>query len=216
MDRLDKIDTMRENAGKLEALLQSVEADTTLDPETKQNQIEAITGKLELGKQKIAEVEKALENREAFEKVHKNNQAKLTEAETVYSKFMGIYSKNVTTENNVDPNATPVQNEAGKLLGAPSFGNVQRMRELSENQELDEMVRENLRIVSDALVAENKAKSITDVNTAVLKGTQGYRGMDQYIKQMQNAVSIGDSVQQEVLTRQLANFKKNILITLNG
>ena len=52
-----------------------------------------------------------------------------------------------------------VEKEATKLLGAPSFGDVKRMQALAENEALSEKLRKTLRVVSDALIAENKAKS---------------------------------------------------------
>ena len=103
-----------------------------------------------------------------------------------------------------------VEKEATKLLGAPSFGDVKRMQALAENEALSEKLRKSLRVVSDALIAENKAKSGKEVNQNVLKGVDGYRGMDQYISEMQTAVQQNDRTQQKILTRQLSNFRSNL------
>ena len=84
------------------------------------------------------------------------------------------------------------------------------MQALAENEALSEKLRKTLRVVSDALIAENKAKSGKEVNQNVLKGVDGYRGMDQYISEMQEAVQQNDRTQQKILTRQLSNFRSNL------
>ena len=105
--------------------------------------------------------------------------------------------------------ATPVE-EATKILGAPSFGDVKRMQQLANDGSLEEEVRTRLRVVSDALIAENKAKNLGNINKAIMKGVPGYRGMAEYMALMTEAVNTNDVSQQNILTRQLNSFASSL------
>ena len=131
-----------------------------------------------------------------------------TAAETAYNSFKKLLDSRKTPEENTESATT--QEEASKLLGAPNFGNVQRMQALVEDQSIDESTRTQLRVVSDALIAENKAKSLGKVNQAILKGEEGNRGMSQYVSEMQTAVKSGDFNQQNILVRQLNKFTSGL------
>ena len=84
------------------------------------------------------------------------------------------------------------------------------MQELASDNTVPEQVRSRLRVVSEALIAENKTKSLADVNKQVMKGVPGFRGMSEYISEMNTAVQNSDMTQQRILTRDITNFEKNL------
>ena len=100
--------------------------------------------------------------------------------------------------------------EVTSILNAPSFDNVARMKELAEDVNLPEATRTTMRIVSDALIAQNRAKTDGDVSNAVLKGTDGFRGLDEYLKLTQEAVSTGNAKVLTSLGGQIQRFEKNL------
>lgn len=215
-DRLDKVDDIKANVLKVQGMIDAVTADSSLTPEQRTSKINILSGMMDQGNKILTQVEKALEDRSGFEALHKKNQDMLSQTEQDYNKFMGMYDKNVPNATAVDPNASPAEVESSKILGAPNFGNVERMQALAVDESLPEITRERLRVVSDALIAENKSKSLGDVNKQVYAGTKGYRGMSQYITQMQKAVEGNDTTQQEVLTRQLGNFTRSLTSKLEA
>lgn len=121
-----------------------------------------------------------------------------------YKQFDDWYK--TKTDNPQTAPANPTE-EATQLLGAPGFGEVKRMQELAADESVPEDIRNKLRVVSEALIAENKAKNLGQVTKDVLKGSNKYRGMSEYISEMQEAVKSGDSAQQRILTRDLSNFE---------
>lgn len=208
-DRLDKLDEMKQKMATVEQLIAGLDS-SGLDPEQVAQQRPIYEGLLSTGNAMIASVESALADREGFEKLHEKNLKALQDTETAYNKFVGSYNTHFKKEEAEDPNAPPEENEANKLLGAPSFGNVGRMQALINSDAVSELVKDKLRVVSDALVAENAAKTLGKINNSVEVGSKGYRGMSQYIQQMQKAVAGNDPIQQQVLTKQLNNFIDNL------
>lgn len=125
------------------------------------------------------------------------------DATTSYNQFDQWYKSRLPEQSQEPATATE---EVTKILAAPNYGNVQRMQELAQDSSLDEATRNNLRVVSEALIAENKAKSVGDVSKAVMKGVEGYRGLSEYVEQMNVAINTNDVPQQNILKRQLSNF----------
>lgn len=121
-----------------------------------------------------------------------------------YKQFDDWYKSKVADEQVAPANTTE---EATQLLGAPGFGEVTRMRELAADESVPANIRSALRVVSDALIAENKAKSLGDVNNDINKGSEKYRGMSEYISEMQEAVRTNDTTHQRILTRDLNRFE---------
>lgn len=121
-----------------------------------------------------------------------------------YKQFDDWYKTKTANEQQAPANPTE---EATQLLGAPGFGEVTRMQELAADESVPQDVRNKLRVVSEALIAENKAKKLGDVNKDINKGSEKYRGMSEYISEMQQAVQTGDSAQQRILSRDLSKFE---------
>ena len=121
-----------------------------------------------------------------------------------YKQFDDWYKNKTANEQTAPANTTE---EATQLLGAPGFGEVTRMQELAADESVPQDVRNKLRVVSEALIAENKAKNLGQVNKDINKGSEKYRGMSEYITEMQQAVQSGDSAQQRILSRDLSNFE---------
>ena len=147
------------------------------------------------------------ENIEALEKIVEDNRNQHKEAAKAYKQFDDFYVSKTATTQQAPANTAE---EATQLLGAPNFGDVKRMQELASDNTVPEQVRSRLRVVSEALIAENKTKSLADVNKQVMKGVPGFRGMSEYISEMNTAVQNNDMTQQRILTRDIANFEKNL------
>lgn len=113
-----------------------------------------------------------------------------------------------TTEGDVD--------EVTNILNAPSFDNVTRMQELAEDTTLPEATRTSMRVVSDALIAQNRMKAQGDVSNSVLKGTDGFRGLPEYLSLTQEAVTAGNARMVQSLTGQISRFEKNLASKLEA
>lgn len=130
-----------------------------------------------------------------------------------YKQFDDWYKTKTANEQTAPANTTE---EATQLLGAPGFGEVTRMQELAADESVPQDVRNRLRVVSEALIAENKAKNLGQVNKDINKGSEKYRGMSEYITEMQQAVQSGDSAQQRILSRDLSNFESTMSSKLDA
>lgn len=152
----------------------------------------------------MARIRANAEKIEALEKTVAANRKQYEDATKSYKQFDDWYK--TKTEGN-QPAPANTTEEATQLLGAPGFGEVTRMQELAADESVPANLRSALRVVSDALIAENKAKKLGDVNNDINKGSEKYRGMSEYISEMQQAVRTGDSTQQRILTRDLNKFE---------
>lgn len=161
----------------------------------------------------LARIRANAENIEALEKTVEANRKHHEDASTSYKQFDDWYK--TKTANTQTAPANPAE-EATQLLGAPGFGEVTRMQELAADESVPEDVRNKLRVVSEALIAENKAKKLGDVNNDINKGSEKYRGMSEYITEMQQAVQSGDSAQQRILSRDLNNFEATLSSKLDA
>lgn len=92
------------------------------------------------------------------------------------------------------------------FLAAPHDYNEDDVRQLLASTELSDTEKQNIRLVSDALVAQNALKNDEKVNNEVLNGGKNYRGLTQYMSQMGMAVANEDVGTQNVLMRQMDNF----------
>lgn len=113
------------------------------------------------------------------------------------------------TQTNVPETVEDVSTEATRHLGAPTPSNLARIQELSEDVNVPEATRNNLRIVADALIKANQQKDIGTVNKEVTKGVKGFRGTEQYIDEMAKAIDAGDTGRQESLSKQMDYFVKS-------
>lgn len=161
----------------------------------------------------LARIRANAEKMEALEKTVEANRKHHEDASTSYKQFDDWYK--TKTANTQTAPANPAE-EATQLLGAPGFGEVTRMQELAADESVPQDVRNKLRVVSEALIAENKAKKLGDVNKDINKGSEKYRGMSEYITEMQQAVQSGDSAQQRILSRDLNNFEATMSSKLDA
>lgn len=107
-----------------------------------------------------------------------------------------------------DVNETP-ETEARKHLGAPTSNNLARIQQLSNDTSLPEATRNSLRVVADALLLANRAKSSDAVSKQVSKGDIGFRGTQQYLDEMSKAIATGDSGRQDSLMNQMEAFVRS-------
>lgn len=98
------------------------------------------------------------------------------------------------------------EQEARKHLGAPTFTNLGRINQLITDDTVPAPIRENLRVVADALLLANNQKDIGKVSSQVTKGDEGFRGTEQYLDEMAKAIKTGDTGRQESLMRQVNQF----------
>lgn len=162
---------------------------------------------------RIAAAKKNQDKIEDLEGRNKEDKEFYDNATKSYKQFDDWYKTKTTNEQAAPANATE---EATQILGAPSFGEVTRMQELAADESVPQDVRNTLRVVSEALIAENKAKKLGDVNNDINKGSDKYRGMSEYITEMQEAVRTGDSAQQRILSRDLNNFESTLSSKLDA
>ena len=144
----------------------------------------------------------------------------LLDIEEPYKTFNDAYTrfKEPATDNSdvgvtdAEPTAkaseetTTTEDEARKHLGAPTASNLTRINQLANDQTVSEPVRNNLRVVADALLQANSNKTPETVRKQVTKGDTGFRGTEQYIDEMSKAMNAGDTARQESLVRQLNIF----------
>lgn len=75
--------------------------------------------------------------------------------------------------------------------------------DLTDNQ------RTTLRKLSDAIVVANRTKTLNDVSNDVIQGSKGYRGLNQYISSMMNAVRSGKKSIQAALVSDINSFNED-------
>lgn len=161
----------------------------------------------------LARIRANAENMDALEKTVEANRKHHEDASKSYKQFDDWYKTKTSSEQQAPANPSE---EATQLLGAPGFGEVTRMQELAADESVPQDVRNKLRAVSEALIAENKAKNLGQVNKDINKGSEKYRGMSEYITEMQQAVQSGDSAQQRILSRDLSNFESTMSSKLDA
>lgn len=136
------------------------------------------------------------------------------------TQVQGTDLSNVNADPVSDPNAVSQSEDpvtvSTNLLAAPSFGSVQQMQSLSQDLTLPEPIRKQLRVVSEALIAENATKRFIDVNNDVMKGTAGYRGTSEYIQMTVEASAANDTRMLNILENQISNFESNITSKINA
>ena len=168
----------------------------------------------------IARMEKSLAAMEgtykAFNDAYSQQQAAKTKAAEAASAEQEAASDPVDTNTPPTEEAAPAEpvvetttEEATRHLGAPTASNLARITELANDSTVPEALRNNLRIVSDALIAANKKKDAGKVSKDVTKGDVGFRGTEQYLEELSKAIKSGDTGRIESLTTQIDYFTKS-------
>lgn len=111
-----------------------------------------------------------------------------------------------TTNNEQAQPGVKTKSSYPDFLSAPHDYSEDDVRQLLASTELSESEKQNIRLVSDAIVAQNALKTDEKVNSEVLNGGKNYRGLTQYMSQMGIAVANQDVGTQNVLIRQMDNF----------
>lgn len=112
-----------------------------------------------------------------------------------------------TYYNNMQPKEPQQTTEADEILGAPSAAQGKRIQELMADESVPEATRNTLRVVNDAIIAQNAIKDLGGVHQDVTKGGIGYRGLAQYMSHMGKAVERNEPTRQESLLRDITNFE---------
>ncbi|AGY48146.1 virion RNA polymerase [Acinetobacter phage Presley] len=126
--------------------------------------------------------------------------ATLDRTQENYDAFNSYY-QNLQPENSVQ------RTEADEILQAPSISQAKRIQELMADENVPEATRSTLRVVNDAIIAQNQMKDLGIVNNDVTKGGVGYRGLAQYMDFMGKAIQRNEPTRQESLLRDISNFE---------
>lgn len=196
----ENLDTLRTKYDEFQVKAQANRDKFADNPEMLEKVEELITQKDELLKAQLTRAEEVSNDMDTF--IARRDQLKETLERTQqnYDAFNAYY-QNMQPENSIQ------RTEADEILQAPSMAQVNRIQELMADENVPETTRNTLRVVNDAIIAQNQMKDMGIVNNDVTKGGVGYRGLAQYMEFMGKAIERNEPTRQESLLRDISNFE---------
>lgn len=152
-----------------------------------------LTGVITRAEENSTKIDEFITRRDSLKEVMNRTQTNYDAFNTYYQNMVGTKSAATT--------------EVEEILGAPNVTNTKRIQELLNDETVPEAARNTLRVVNDALIAQNALKDLGVVNRDVTKGGLGYRGLSQYMNFMGKAVERNEPTRQESLLRDIGNFE---------
>lgn len=146
---------------------------------------------------------KAKTNLEGLEAVISETEKKVTEARDMHTK-MGA---NIQATQDTLANMTPAQ----KIFAAPTAYSVEEIEAAIQSPDTAPELQQSLRVLADAIVAQNAVKSIDEVNNQIVgkKFDPNYRSTPQYMEQFSAAIRNGSIPTQRNLMREIEAFEQS-------
>lgn len=163
--------------------------------ELEKNATETLTAKIQAAKEDEAGLSDLIEERDTF-------QSRVEKIKEQHSTFTKFYEEK--TGNKPQPEG---EEDLNDILGAPGVESLQRMQSMLEDVNTPEPIRNTLRVVADAILAQNRVKDLGKVSEDVFKGGKGYRGLSGYISEYAKALKVGNETRRTLLERQISNFE---------
>ena len=119
----------------------------------------------------------------------------------------GKFSANIQATQEALDNSTPAQ----KIFGAPTSYSIEEIEAVIQSPDTTPEMQKSLRVLADAIVAQNAVKSIDDVNKQIVgkKFDPNYRSTPQYMEQFSAAIRNGSITTQQNLMREIQAFEQS-------
>ena len=140
---------------------------------------------------------------EGLEAVIGETEKKVTEARDMHTKM----DANIQATQDTLANMTPAQ----KIFAAPTAYSVEEIEAAIQSPDTAPELQQSLRVLADAIVAQNAVKSIDEVNNQIVgkKFDPNYRSTPQYMEQFSAAIRNGSIPTQRNLMREIEAFEQS-------